>query len=143
MKASTAFTWTKQTMTLLLARGIHSPITNRIQCRSLRAYPSFNPGINDLPNITEFINMYLPSGLLQFVVDWTNICAELYFAANPNKDGKDHGVKLRPIDVPVLRKILAYVLNMGLSRKPEIRLYWLRNPMILSPWYRDLGLSLD
>ena len=38
--------------------------------------PGFNAGIDNLPNLTVSINMYLPDELLQYVVDWTNCRVE-------------------------------------------------------------------
>ena len=105
--------------------------------------PGLNPGYDDLPNFTACVDMFLTDKLLIPVVQWTNRRAECYFAQNLTKNGKIHGLKWRSLDLPELRKFLAYVLNMGLQSKPEIRLYWSQSPLMLTPWYKDTGMSHD
>jgi Transposase IS4/DDE_Tnp_1-like zinc-ribbon len=103
----------------------------------------FNPYFQENPNFTECIDMFMPDSLLDAVVEWTNRRAHMYFVSNPGKRNKVHGLRWVPIDVKTLKLFIAYVVNMGLVRKPEIRLYWSKDSTTTTPWFIESGFSRD
>jgi len=132
-----------------LPAGVWNPVSdpfNDVRPQPLPEFtgvPGFNLHLDDHPTFTGCVDMYLQESLLQCIVDWTNRRAELYFIGAPEKKNTIHGLKWKPIDPKQLKTFLAYVLNMGLSRKPEIRLYWSTHPATAAPWFRESGLSRD
>ncbi|XP_068095881.1 piggyBac transposable element-derived protein 4-like [Hyperolius riggenbachi] len=80
----------------------------------------------------NFFQMFVPDEFLQYIVEQTNNYAAQYFAANPTSV---YVTKWTPTNLAELRIFLGLVLNMGLTWRPQLSMYWSRNALHQSPQY--------
>ena len=103
--------------------------------------PGPNPTLN-LPearkeNIGEFLNVFFTQELLETLVTWTNIRAEMAFDEAMNDLTPDESLsgsiaEWRNCSVNDMKKMIGIFILMALNSKPELRNYWSKNPIYSS-----------
>ncbi|XP_068129742.1 piggyBac transposable element-derived protein 4-like [Hyperolius riggenbachi] len=81
----------------------------------------------------DYFQLFLTESFLQDIVDQTNIYAEQFSAANPTAY---YTFKWKPTTVPELKVFLGLTFNMGLTHKPQLRLYWCKDSIHSMPIYQ-------
>ncbi|XP_069802761.1 piggyBac transposable element-derived protein 4-like [Dendropsophus ebraccatus] len=83
-----------------------------------------------------FFKLFFTDELVQLMVVQTNLYAQQFISAHPNSF---HAVsnKWHPTSCEELLKYWGLTLNMGLTKKPEVRSYWSTDILYHCPLYRN------
>ena len=74
----------------------------------------------------DFYSLYFTEDLYRSIVDQSNLYAGQFFAANPQLSlARDW----KPITVSEFKIFLGLSLNMGITKKSELRMYWSTHPV--------------
>ncbi|XP_053545623.1 piggyBac transposable element-derived protein 4-like [Bombina bombina] len=96
---------------------------------------SADPGVNlDVANFTpiQYLNIFLGDDIMQVIATHTNLYAAQYLASHPRSYIAKSN-RWYPTDTTELKKFWALTLCMGIIKKPTLRSYWSKDPVLETP----------
>lgn len=102
-------------------------------------------GFADRPRVTvdtvdeattplQFLRLFMTPELMQHICTETN----RYAAANRRPDQRGHTRKWVDTTPDEMDLFLSLVILMGLHPKPDMKLYWTRDPVLRTPYFHDM-----
>ncbi|CAH2319774.1 Hypothetical predicted protein [Pelobates cultripes] len=95
------------------------------------------PGIAVTVDACEPLNyfeLFMSNDIFELMVEQTNLFANQYLSANPGSNYNRRNM-WHPTDVAEMRKFWALTLVMGIVKKPSIRSYWCKHPILATPLF--------
>lgn len=96
--------------------------------------------INAPPRAASPIAYYMLflGGILQLLVDQTNLYAQQYVAANQDRPRHSRTHDWIPTTLMEMKGLIAVVLNMGIAKLPSLKSYWKKKGPLHHPWFRKM-----
>ncbi|XP_068098218.1 piggyBac transposable element-derived protein 4-like [Hyperolius riggenbachi] len=82
----------------------------------------------------KFMELIISDELLGLIVQQTNVYAEQYIAEHPRCSYAEPK-HWRPTTIPEMKTFLGFLLNMGITKKPNVKSYWSTKAIYHMPIY--------